>query len=216
MTAKQTSETAPGRLPASAAGVAIGWRVHSGWASQIALAGPLAGLTVVARRRVELVDPAVPGSRQPYHAARALPLAAAERWIGGCRDATRRLARRELEATVDGLRRQGYRTVACGLLDSSARPLPALAAVLASHALVHTAEGELFRQALVAASQDEGFPVTRMRERDLLDLGAATLGIAPERIQQHLAQIGATLGPPWRQDEKLATLIAWLALAAAP
>jgi hypothetical protein len=213
MTAKQTPEKARERIPA---GAAIGWRVHSGWASQIALAGPLAGPTVIERRRVELVDPAVPGSRQPYHAARVLPLAEAERWIAHCLDATRRLARRELAATIDGLRRQGYRTVACGLLDSSARPLPALAAVLASHALVHTAEGELFRRALVDASQGEALPVTRVRERDLLDHGAATLGIAPDRIQQHLARIGATLGPPWRQDEKLATLIAWLALAAAP
>jgi hypothetical protein len=194
---------------------AIGWRVHSGWASQIVLTGLLPAPAVVERRRIDLVDPADPGATQPYHAARPLPLDEAERWLRRCREATLHLARQALHATGDDLRRQCCRAVGCGLLDSSARPLPGLAAVLASHALVHTAEGELFRDALAAAARADGLPVTRVRERDLLDRCAAMPGITPEHVQRHLAELGSTLGPPWRQDEKLATLAAWLALAAA-
>jgi hypothetical protein len=190
--------------------------VHSGWASQIALAGPLRAPAVVERRRVDLVDPAGPGATQPYHAARLLPPDEAEHWIGRCRDATLHLARQALHATLESLRRQGYRAVACALLDSSARPLPSFAAVLASHALVHTAEGELFRDALAAAARADGLPVARLRERDLLGRCAAMPGITPEHLQRRLAELGAALGPPWRQDEKLATLAAWLALASTP
>jgi hypothetical protein len=200
---------------ATAALAAIGWRVHSGWAVQIALAGPVRAPAVIERRRVELVDPAVPGAAQPYHAARTLSLGEAESWLGRCREATLLLAAQAIQEAAGGLRRQGYRAVACGLLDSSARPLPALAAVLASHALVHTAEGELFRDALAAAARAAGLPVIRAKERDLLDRGAALAGLTPDEVGGHLAALGATLGPPWRQDEKLATLAAWLALAGA-
>lgn len=99
---------------------------------------------------------------------------------------------------------------ACGLLLASGRPLPALEKVLASHALIHTAEGELFREALRAASRECGLPLAAVRERDLFARGAADLGI-PET----LAEMGRALGPPWRQDEKFAAIAAWLALKAA-
>jgi hypothetical protein len=214
--ARAGAAAAPAASAGPAVPAAIGWRVHSGWASQIALAGPLRAPAVLERRRVELVDPAGPGAAQPYHAARLLPLDEAERWISRCRESTLRLARQALQATGHDLRRQGYRAVACGLLDSSARPLPAFAAVLASHALVHTAEGELFRDALAAAARADGLPVARLRERDLAGRCAAMPGITPEHIRRHLAELGTILGPPWRQDEKLATLAAWLALASTP
>ena len=40
------------------------------------------------------------------------------------------------------------------------------------------------------------------------------LGLSADELTRRLAEFGRTLGPPWRQDEKLATLAAWLALAA--
>jgi hypothetical protein len=33
-------------------------------------------------------------------------------------------------------------------------------------------------------------------------------------LQQQITELGRSLGPPWRQDEKLASLAAWIALAA--
>ena len=91
--------------------------------------------------------------------------------------------------------------------------------MLASHALVHTAEGELFRDALAKAAAGEGVAalralrVLRIKERELLDRCTARLGIAPGDLERHLAELGRRLGPSWRQDEKLATQAAWLALA---
>jgi hypothetical protein len=211
MTAKPRSD-AVNPVPARAA---VGWRAHSGWASLIAVGGSAETPAVIARRRVELADAAIPGAAQPFHAARGLELAAAERLVGRCREATLRLASLALRETVEELRLQGYRIAACGLLQSSARPLPAFAAVLASHALVHTAEGELFREALAGAAADQGLPVVRVKERELLGRCAAELRLGEEILRRRLADLGRTLGPPWRQDEKLATLVAWLALAGA-
>jgi hypothetical protein len=155
----------------------------------------------------------MPGSVQPFHAARDLGPEAGERLVARCREASLHLARQALRATLEELGRQGYRVAACGLLQSSARPLPAFAAVLASHPLLHTAEGELFREVLAAAGAELGISIVRVKEKELLDRCAAGTGIAAADLQRRLAELGRTLGPPWRQDEKLATLAAWLALA---
>ena len=212
------SSSAPPAAAAAAAGApapvaAFGCRVHSGWAALIAVAGPLAAPAVLARRRLELVHAAAPGGAQPFHAARLLSLDEARQLIGRGREAATRAARVALAAAAGELRRQAIDITALGLIQSSARPLPELAAVLASHALVHTAEGELFRDALAAAAADHGLAVLRVRERDLRDRCAARLGIAAAGLEGRLADLGRALGPPWRQDEKLATLAAWLALA---
>ena len=212
-------------VPADAA---LGLRVHSGWAALVALSGPLATPAVLVRRRIELVDRDSPGGKQPFHAARGLPLDAAQELVGRALDGATRMARGALAAAAGELRRQGAGRIACGILQSAARPLPPLAAVLASHALVHTAEGELFRDALARAAAGEGvaapralrilrifriFRIFRIEERELLDRCTARLGVAAADLERHLAELGRTLGPPWRQDEKLATLAAWLALA---
>ena len=51
-----------------AAPAAVGFRVKSGWATGVLLAGPASAPRALDRRVVELSDPAVPTSRQPYHA----------------------------------------------------------------------------------------------------------------------------------------------------
>ena len=85
----------------------------------------------------------------------------------------------------------------------------------ASHALIHTAEGELFRKALVNASERYGLPVTGVKERELFDRGTVDLHIPVDKLKRHVAELGRAIGPPWRQDEKLAALAGWVALAAA-
>ena len=208
--AASVSDPSAAGVPADAA---LGLRVHSGWAALVAVSGPLAAPAVLARRRIELVDRASPGGNQPFHAARGLSLDAAQELVSRALDGAMRMARGALATAAGVLRRQGAGRLACGILQSSARPLPSLAAVLASHALVHTAEGELFRDALAATAAGQGLPVLRVKERELLDRCTARLGVAAGDLERHLAGLGRTLGPPWRQDEKLATLAAWLALA---
>jgi len=209
MVAKTKSRT----NEASVNDAAIGFRPHSGWACLIAVAGPLGALHVIERRRIELADRATPGSVQPFHFAEGQDLKKAERWIEQCLNTSERLARDAIEVTVSKLRQQGYRVRACGLVRSSARPLPEVESVLASHALIHTAEGEMFRDALTRASAHHGLSVLGVKDRELFDRCGTDLGMAQPKIESRLAELGRMLGPPWRQDEKFATLVAWLALA---
>src|SRR2546428_6741862 len=60
---------------------ALGFRVKSGWAMAVVLAGDAGRPRVVERSRVELHDPAVPGSVQPYHEALDRPPAEARATI---------------------------------------------------------------------------------------------------------------------------------------
>jgi hypothetical protein len=106
---------------------------------------------------------------------------------------------------------RGYSITNFGLLLSSGRPLPALAKVLAAHSLIHSADGELFREALLHAAARSGFNPIAVRERELFDSASRALGRKPADLAQRITELGRPLGPPWSQDEKLASLIAWLA-----
>jgi hypothetical protein len=180
----------------------------------VALAGPPASPRVVDRRRIELADAAIAGSKQPYHQAEGTKPKEAERIVMRCTDSSRLLAREALRAVVDELRGGGHDLAGCGLLLASGRPLPEdVHTVLASHALIHAAEGELFRDVLVRAIEHFSLRVTGIRERDVLVRAAEATGLPAPELQRRVAEMGRRLGPPWRQDQKLATLAAWVALA---
>jgi hypothetical protein len=192
--------------------VAFGVRSHSGWAALVAIAGPPAEPAIIGRQRIELSGAGQP--KQPYHAAEPLKLKEADALIRRCNVASRALAVRAFRATIGPLRRDGHEVVGCGLLLASGRALPALAVVLASHALIHAAEGEMFREALRRASGACGLPLTEVRERDLWEQCAKVLRLPLPTLKRRLDDWGRSLGPPWRQDEKYAALAGWLALAA--
>ncbi len=191
---------------------AFGFRAHSGWAALVAVAGSPCAPEVLDRRRIELILPGVP--RQPFHAAEGRSLSAAAKIIKRSEQTAKLLARRGLQSALKDLAEKGCRVAGCGLLLSSGRTLPDLAAILASHALIHTAEGELFRDALRLASKSSKLPLTGIPERELLARAAAQFRLAEEELKSSLTAMSRTLGSPWTQDEKYAALIGWLVLAA--
>ena len=202
--------------------VALGLRSHSGWAALVAVGASRGDSPVpsdpevVLRRRIELADASIEGSKQPYHEAEGKKPKEAERIVGRCTDSSRRLAREAVWAVLVELRQRQHDVMGCGLLLASGRPLPGnLHAILASHALIHAAEGEMYRDVLRRASEHFSLPVTGVRERDVLARAAEATGVAAPELQSRVAEMGRALGPPWRQDEKLATLAAWLVLAQA-
>ena len=192
---------------------ALGLRAHSGWAALVALAGSSASPEVIDRRRIETADPAIRGSKQPFHAAEPLKLEDAEALIRKCTESTRRLSREALKAAIGDLRGRGFEVAGCGVILGSGRSLPALPAILASHALLHTAEGEFYRQALVEAGQHCGLPVAGVKEREAYEQSAAQLRLSVPELEIRIAALGRGIGPPWTQDQKYAALVGWLALS---
>lgn len=202
-------------MPQEFVPAALGFRVHSGWAAAIVVAGNLSSPNVVDRRRIEIADPALPGSKQPYHTAERLALEEAERLLRRCASSSASLAEKAVSGCLSGAQRRGHKVFACGILLGSGRPLPTVAAILASHALIHTAEGEFFRNLVSDACKHHKLQVIGVKEKELFSRCDTELHMSQDRLERHLTSIGRALGPPWRQDEKLATLVAWLVLATA-
>jgi hypothetical protein len=128
----------------------------------------------------------------------------------------RRLAYRAMRELESRTREQGVKLTRCGLLLASGRPLPSLEKILASHALIHTADGELFREAILHASARSGLAMSTVKERELLDGAGQAFRMKSAALLQRVTELGRPLGSPWTQDEKFATLAAWLALASKP
>jgi hypothetical protein len=109
------------------------------------------------------------------------------------------------------LEKRGYQLTRGALLLASGKPLPELEKILASHALIHTADGVFFRECLLHASMRCGLDVVSMRERELLEQAAKALRVPGPSLLRRVTELGRPLGSPWTQDEKFATLAAWLA-----
>lgn len=192
----------------------VGFRVHSGWTALVALAVTKGAPSVLARQRVHLVKTFTYEFRQPYHTAEKMPPNKGRLFISRVQAEARRLAFRAIRDLQAGLEAQGYELARCGLLLASGRPLPRLPEILASHALIHTADGELFREALLHASARCGLETVTVKERELVAVASRALRLKPGDLTRRAAELGRPLGPPWSQDEKFASLAAWLALVA--
>lgn len=180
----------------------------------VAVTGAFPSLTILERRRIEIADPKLAGSKQPYHAAERLKLPEAEKLLARCTESSQCLAHESVNGGLRELAARGHQVVACGIPVGSGRPLTTLAATLASHALIHTAEGELFRNIIARTCEKSGVAVMRIKEKELLARAASEFGVSPDKLQPTLTELGRAVGPPWTQDEKYATLVACLALAA--
>jgi hypothetical protein len=180
---------------------AIGVRAHSGWAALVAVAGKPGSVQVLDRRRIVIADTQGPGANQPYHFAEKLELQAAEKHLASCAAVSERLALAAFRAVKQEL--NGYEVAGAAILLASGRPLPSLSDILASHALIHTAEGEFFRHCVRQACERLGICVTGIRERDL-GQGSA--------LQSEIAKLGKIVGPPWTQDQKMAAMAAMMVL----
>lgn len=192
---------------------AVGFRVHSGWAAMVAVCVERGAPSVLARERVQFVEPFSYRYRQPYHTAEKLPLEEAREFVSGVERESQTLAYRAICNVQADLQKQDIELTRCTLLLASGRTLPSFKNILASHALIHAADGDLFREALSCAAKRCGVETVGIKEKELLDCARQMLRIQPAVLLRRVTELGKPFGAPWSQDEKFATLAAWLALS---
>lgn len=192
--------------------VGLGVSDHSGWAVVVAVGGDRRAVEVIDRRRVELCDPALP--RQAYHAAEHLSLDEASTVVAAVVRSAKTAAAAALSALVGELTGASHDVTALAVAEGTAPVPDDLARILASHALLHAAEGKLFRDALVSGAASVGIEVVRFAKRTLAAEAADALGRDADQLVALVAALGRPIGPPWRQDHKIAALAGWLALGA--
>jgi hypothetical protein len=192
---------------------AIGIRVHSGWGALVAISGKAEAVEVLERRRIEIIDSSVSGATQPYHFAAKLEIREAEKHLEKCMAMAATLALAGVREVLSNLRNRSHSVIAAAILLSSGRTLPSLEKILASHPMIHTAEGEFFRRAFREACQNLNIAVTGIREKELDERAALVFGKTAPGLRQRISDLGRSLGPPWTTDEKTAALAAAIVLA---
>jgi hypothetical protein len=105
-----------------------------------------------------------------------------------------------------------YQIVGSAVLLASGRPLPSLSKILASHPLIHTAEGEFFRNAVRKACERLKISVSATSERELDEQAKNAFGNEAARVQRMISSLGSSIGPPWTKDHKTAALAAFMIL----
>jgi hypothetical protein len=192
---------------------AIGCRAHTGWAVLVLVAGGFARPEVLFRGRAELGDPAGRVRRNVYQAARALKPAEAAVLVQAAERIAAEQAVAALERTVSEATDEGAVVRSCavvvGVFPAGAR----LESILASHALAHAAEGRLYQAALLQSAEACGLGTVAVPKRSIWEQGESALGVSQDELRHWIDQLRREVGPPWAQDQKLAALAAWIALA---
>ena len=128
--------------------IVIGVVTRTGSAVAVTLSGPAATPRFRARREIGLVPPGL--AAQPYHTAAGMDLAAAGQMIGQVESAAEQAAAAGLRALAGTLLASAIRGVA--VVVKAVSVPDHLADILLSHAWMHSAEGMLYRQAVLAAA----------------------------------------------------------------
>jgi len=188
---------------------AIGFSSHSGWAAVVCLDGSGSSPAVIERSRILLTSAPLP--REPYHDARRRGLEEAENTVAAAAEEARSLAVEAITRLVASVRARGYELEASGVVLGGGRPDFTLSQALSTHAAMHGAEGWLFREALIEASQKCGLKAVGVSERELPTRAAAALGMSEQAVKELVHEIGRRHGPPWGRDQKAASLAALVA-----
>jgi hypothetical protein len=189
---------------------AIGCRDHSGWAVFVAVGGDPAQPQILARERIALVEDRLP--RMAYHAALDCEIERAAELVAEVERAAEQGAAASIESIRRRLHDDGHDVVGVAIAAGRTAVPTDLEKILASHSLVHAAEGELYREALVTGAERVSLPVTRFVNKQAISDAAAALGVDAEALSKRLGDLGKPLGPPWQKDHREATAAALIAL----
>jgi len=190
---------------------ALGFRVKSGWAAVVLLTRTVRSPQLADVTRIELCDPRLPETRQPYHAAMGKLETNSEK-LNRRERVVRCIAQQSLASLLVGYRQKGYAIKrAAVVVGSQVDP----ARIASPHIRAHALEGRLFRSAVEETLQDQGIRTDVLLERDAYAHVAARLRQSTDDVRQALQDLGRSMpanGGPWRAEQKLAAVAALLAL----
>jgi hypothetical protein len=192
---------------------ALGFRVKSGWAMAILLAGPNNSPTLISCAPALLSDPQVPATRQPYHAVLELQAKEAKATVQRLVKLVSAAAKRSVKELLEEADDAGYEVRGAAMVVGS---LVDPASLHNEHIRAHGLEGQLFRSVLEDAFEARGIRCTVFLEKEAYARAAEELNITEEAARRTVAQIGESHEGSWRAEEKMAALAAWIALGAYP
>jgi hypothetical protein len=163
---------------------------------------------VILRASLRLSDPGDPATQQPYHAAFGR-LEENARIVRARTARIRRAARAAVRALVDDCRAHDAEIVGAGLVVGSVIEPDTIAN---PHIRAHAFEGRLFRTVVENALSTAHIASRLFLERDVYAIATSTLDRSEADVRATIGALGKAAGAPWRADEKLAALAAWMIL----
>jgi hypothetical protein len=188
---------------------ALGFTVKSGWSSAVLVIGPGTAPRVVDSQTIDLSDPAIPESRQPYHAGFGTARAAGAR-LSTLVASVERFGRQSVAQLLRRYQAAGYDVRGVGLVVGS---LIDPGQIANDHIRIHALEGQLFRGVIETAAKGIGMPCSMWRERDLAGVAQGLLKRTEQELRDTIAALGRGVDGPWRSEQKRAALAGWLVLA---
>ena len=192
-------------------GAALGFRVKSGWAAVVLLTETAHSPQLFDVNRVELCDPRLPETRQPYHAGTG-ELETDSTTLKRRERVVRCISQQSLLTLLNGYRQKGFRVTRAALVvGSQIDP----AAIANPHIRAHALEGRLFRSAVERPLQDHEIRTEVLLERDAYASVAARLKQSSDDVKRAIQDLGRSApakGGPWRADQKLGALAALFGL----
>ena len=193
--------------------VAFGFKAHSGWAALVVLTKLNGELHVIDRQRVELVGEE--WMKQPYHAAEHLKPQLARNRVKRGIESARSTAAKQMRNLIKHERERNNEVVASAVLIAEPMPNWSTDEILAVHFRMHKAEGVLFRDVLVKATNESGIKLVAIPEKSLQAIAEKQLGLTSPAISSTIAALGKSVGPPWGKDQKESAIAAWIGLETA-
>ena len=190
--------------------VAIGFRVKTGRATAVVMAGPVSAPRVLSRKSLQLWDPAIPESYQPWHAELELPPAESARVVPAALKAVERVALSALRELVGEIQPAPASILGISLVAGSATDPES---IRNPHMRAHAREGQLFPHALAVAAKTLRIPAVTIVESEVFASAAARLGKTPAALKLEVTELGRSVGKPWSAEEKAAAAGAWMTLA---
>ena len=190
----------------------LGVADHGGWAVCVTVAASRGVPAVVDRRRIELIEPGVP--TQPYHHDTVnMPRDEAEALVVRVRESVRRTTLAQLTGLRDVLRPQ-YSIVAMAMRVPPLAFVPVtVAEAHQSYSVMCRADSVMYHDAVATAAQQLGIPV-ELEDRDQeVARAAERFDVSVNTVERFLRDVGASLGPPWQKEHRLATAAAIRVLA---
>ncbi|HEY7449986.1 MAG TPA: hypothetical protein VH702_17650 [Vicinamibacterales bacterium] len=186
---------------------------HTGWAHVVCVAARGALPTVVARRRVALIDLGLP--TQPYeHDSTAMREDEANALIAQVRRSIATRTSDALQHVVTELA-PAYTAVALAIRKPPFDKLPrTVAAVWESHRLRCSADGMMYQLAFCRAARALELDVHLCRRGEETSQAAQQLGVTPGEIQEFISRTGRPPGPPWSEEHRRAYAAGIAVLAA--
>ena len=186
--------------------VSIGLRAKTARAIAVVLGGSSDSPVVFRKFEMALADPKIAATAQPYHEVMDLPWEESQQAVQKSARAIETIARKSLARLIKELQSAGMKVSGVGIVGAKDRDLARLGNF---HIRAHAAEGVLFRRVLDLAADANGLKRRTFPDREFAELAANELGPG---IKQKLNDLGGSLPPPWRTDEKQAAAAAWLVL----